>query len=89
MNTAFGSGQPTPRSILHKLRGSGMGGECDHRRMLWEKIPLPIKTPKIGTITSEERQIVKEKTTLEKVTQRLGCGIQQSTIQYSYMTVQG
>ena len=45
-----------------------MGGECDHRRMLWEKIPLPIKTAKIGTITSEERQIVREKTTSEKVT---------------------
>lgn len=68
LNTALGSGQPTPRIIQQKLRGSEMGDECDHRCMLWKKMSLSRKTPKIGTVTSEERQIVRENTTLEKVT---------------------
>lgn len=28
-----------------------MGDECDHRCMLWKKMSLSRKTPKIGTVT--------------------------------------
>lgn len=57
-----------------------MGDECDHRCMLWEKMSLSRKTPKIGTVTSEERQIVRENTTLEKVTRVIDM---ETTLRYS------